>query len=291
MKKTIAILSLLFLFGHYAQAQFRKPLTSANSKVNSSEALYNIGLTGGVTSTYWLHFGGTNTKYKQPLNLGYTGGLIVERMLNSTMSVSLEGYGTMRKVQLNYEIPNFPVAIGQNKDYYRQFDASFLEIDAQAIFTYYLSKNVLRPYVFAGPRVSVPFLGTMTWQKKEILNYGTPEQQYSETGATIDTASMNAQNTRQFNVGVVAGVGVLYKLNVGNYYLLLKADISGHAAFINSFTSEEIHGESQNVIGAGYIDPYLLGARFNTDVTAKLTIMFPLKKQLQGACIRWGEYD
>ena len=87
------------------------------------------------------------------------------------------------------------------------------------------------------------------------------------------------------------GAGVLYKVNVGNYYLLFRLDASAHAAVINSFTSEEIHGESQNVVGAGYIDPYLLGWRVNTDATVKLTLMFPLKKQLQGACIRWGEYD
>jgi hypothetical protein len=31
--------------------------------------------------------------------------------------------------------------------------------------------------------------------------------------------------------------------------------------------------------------------RFNTDAAVKITLMFPLKKQLQGACIRWGEYD
>ena len=129
------------------------------------------------------------------------------------------------------------------------------------------------------------------WQKKEILNYGTENQQYNENGVVIDTVEFNAQNTRQFNVGLVLGAGVLYKVNVGNYYLLFRLDASAHAAVINSFTSEEIHGESQNVVGAGYIDPYLLGWRVNTDATVKLTLMFPLKKQLQGACIRWGEYD
>ena len=131
----------------------------------------------------------------------------------------------------------------------------------------------------------------MVWQKKEILNYGTENQQYNENGVVNDTVEFNAQNTRQFNVGLVLGAGVLYKVNVGNYYLLLRLDASAHAAVINSFTSEEIHGESQNVVGAGYIDPYLLGWRVNTDATVKLTLMFPLKKQLQGACIRWGEYD
>ena len=291
MKKTIAILSLLFLFGQFAQAQFRKPLTSASSKVNSSEARYNIGLSGGLTSTYWLHFGGTETKYNQPFNIGYLGGLSIERMLNNSNSISLEGFYAMRKVQLNYDIPNFPEQINVNHDYYRQLDADFQEVDAQVILTHYLSKGVVRPYVFIGPRVSVPLAGKMIWQKKKYEDYGTPDQHFSEEGASIDTVEMTAQNTRQFNVGLVAGLGVLYKLNIGNYYMILKADVSGHAAVINSFTHEEITGESQNVIGAGYIDPYLLGMRFNTDVTAKITLMFPLKKQLQGACMRWGEYD
>ena len=291
MKKTIAILSLLFLFGQFAQAQFRKPLTSASSRVNSTEALYNIGLSGGLTSTYWLHFGGTETKYKQPFNFGILGGLSLERMLNGSNSISLEGYYAMRKVQLNYDVLNIPASIDESNDYYRQFNADFQEVDVQAIFTHYFSKSTIRPYVFIGPRVSIPLAGKLFWQKKEIEGYGTPEQHYIEESATFDTVEMSAQNTRQFNVGLVAGVGVLYKLNVGNYYMILKADVSGHAAAINSFTHEEITGESQNVIGAGYIDPYLLGMRFNTDVTAKVTIMFPLKKQLQGACMKWGEYD
>ena len=96
---------------------------------------------------------------------------------------------------------------------------------------------------------------------------------------------------RRWNVGLVAGVGIRYKLNFSNYYLLLKLDLSGHAAFINSFTKDENNGDSQIVIGAAYIDPYLLQKRFNTDASVKLTVLFPLKKQLKGACMRWGEYD
>lgn len=290
-KSTIIILVTLLFIGGTANAQFRKPLQSASNRVNSSEAKYNIGLSGGLTSTYWVHFGGTKTQYNAPFNFGLIGGLTLERMINGNTSVSLEGYYAMRKTQLNYDVINFPVALNENKDFYRQFDAEYQEVDVQAILTYYLSKGNLRPYVFVGPRVSVPLNGTSVWTKQEILNYGTPEQQISETGGSIDTVTFNGQNARQFNVGLVAGVGLLYKLNIGNYYFLIKADVSGHAAVINSFTSEEINGESQNVIGASYIDPYLLGKRFNTDVTAKITLMFPLKKQLQGACIRWGEYD
>ena len=290
-KSTIIFLFTLLLVGSTAQAQFRKPLQSPNSQLNSMEAKYNIGLTGGLTSTYWLHFGGTKTKYNEPLNFGIIGGLSVERMLDATNSITVEGLYAMRNLQLNYDVLNFPVALNESRDFYRQLDADYQEVDVQALLTHYFSKSTIRPYVFVGPRVSVPLAGKMVWQKKEILEYGTENQQYSENNISIDTVEMSAQNTRQWNVGLVAGVGVMFKLNVSNYYFLIKADVSGHAAVINSFSREEINGESQNVVGAGYIDPYLLGMRFNTDVTAKITLMFPLKKQLQGACIRWGEYD
>ena len=292
MKKTSFIFLLTFLLvGTAAQAQFRKPLQSPNSQLNSMEAKYNIGLTGGITSTYWLHFGGTKTKYHEPFNFGIIGGLSVERMLDATNSVSVEGLYAMRNLQMNYEITNFPVALNENRDFYRQLDVDYQEVDAQVLLNHYFSRGIIRPYVFVGPRVSVPLSGKEVWQKKEILNYGTENQQYSENNVSIDTIEISAQSGRQWNVGLVAGAGVMFKLNVSNYYLIIKADVSGHAAVINSFSHEEISGESQNVIGAGYIDPYLLGMRFNTDVTAKVTFMFPLKKQLQGACMRWGEYD
>ncbi len=296
MKKPSTIILLFFLtIGLTAQAQFNKPLQSARSRANSNEAKYNIGLEGGLTSTYWVHFGGTNTPYKSPFNLGVMGGLIVERMLNGNTSIALEGLYAMRNTQLNYEVLNFPVSLGlgieHNKDFYRQFNAEYQEVDVQVPLTHYLSNGIIRPFVYVAPRVSIPLSGTMVWQKREILEYGTENQHFSEIGAVVDSVEFNAQNTRQFNVGLVLGAGVLYKLNVGNYYLLLKLDASAHAAFINSFTSEEIHGESQNVVGASYIDPYLLGMRFNTDASVKFTLLFPLKKQLQGACIRWGEYD
>ena len=307
MKKASFIFFLAFvLIGSTANAQFNKPLQSASSRVNTSEARYNIGISGGLNSTYWFHFGGTKTRYKEPFNFGILGGLTVERMLNKNMSISLEGFYAMRNMQLNYEIHNFPVSLGMgpqhNKDYYRQLDVDYTEINVQAPFTYYFSNSTIRPYVFVGPRVSVPMSGKMIWKKAEIVN-----GQQSSTWTSVDTVGISAQNMWQWNIGVVGGAGVMFKPNVGNYYFLIKADASAHASLayflvninpfdvhasvINSFTHEETSGTSQNVVGAGYIDPYLLGTRINTDATVKVTLLFPLKKQLQGACMRWGEYD
>ena len=300
MKKIIAILTLFFILGHSAQAQFRKPLQSSSSRLNTNEALYNIGLVGGINSTYWLHTGGTKTKYHQPFNFGLTGGLVVERMLNSTASVSLD-----------YNVLNFPVGLyddngnfNDSKDYFRQLDVNYREIHVQALANYYFSKSTIRPYAFGGLRVSVPMSGNMLWEKTELDP--TTHQPINSTTDTTNVA-MTAQNTWQWSIGVVAGVGVMFKLNVGNYYFLIKGDLSAHAAlghftvikeepylyasFLDSFTYEEQNGLSQNVVGAGYIDPYLLGKRFNTDFTAKITFLFPLKKQLKGACMKWGEYD
>ncbi len=293
MKKTFAILFLLLIMIGPATAQYRKPLQSATNKNGYSEARYNIGISGGITSTYWAHFGGTQTHYNAPFNFGLTGGLVIERMFNANSSLSLEGYFAMRNTQLHYDVINFPVALNVNKDYYRQYDAAYQEINVQIPLTYYFGQanSNLRPYIFVAPRFIMPLSGKMVWQKKEILDYGTAEQHYDEDHTSFDTIDMNAQNSRQWNVGLVIGAGLRYKINIGNYYLLAKLDISGHAAAINSFSPDEINGESTNVIGAGYIDPYLLGMRFNTDATVKLTIMFPLKKQLKGACMTWGEYD
>ena len=197
----------------------------------------------------------------------------------------------MRNLQLNYEVTNFPVSLTENKNFYRQLDVEYQEVNVQIPVTYYLGQGNIRPFVYAALRGSMPLSGKEVWQKKEILNYGTDNQQYSDIGASIDTVELTAQNMRPWNIGVAVGAGVIFKINFANYYFLIKADAAYHVDAINSFSHEEISGESQNVIGASYIDPYLMSYRLNSDITARVTIMFPLKKQLKGACMRWGEYD
>lgn len=295
MKKAYFLILAALLIGTTVQAQYNKALPSSRSQFYSNEAKYNLGIIGGATMTQWLHIGGTKTQYHHPLNFGIVGGLTLERKLQSNLSVGIEGLYAMRSTHLNYEVLNFPVSLGSgpehNKDFYRQLDVTYQEVNVQIPVTYYMGQGNIRPFVYAALRASLPLSGKEIWQKKEILNYGTPDQHYSEVGATIDTVEMTAQNMRPWNVGLVAGVGVLFRINFSNYYFLIKADASYHSTIVNSFTNEEIHGNSQNVIGASYIDPYLLSYRLNTDATARITILFPLKKQLKGACMRWGEYD
>lgn len=290
MKKLSIILFLtLLLIGNSATAQFRKPLQSRSKTL--SEARYNIGLTGGLTSTYWVHFGGTGTKYHHAFNFSPFGGLTVERMFNNYSSIGVEGLFAMRNTHMDYYVLNFPVAINENKDFYRQYDVDYMEVDVQIPLTYYMGQGNIRPYVYVAPRFTLPLSGNMKWQKMEIIDYGTENQHIDDKTATLDTVSMSAQNMRPWNVGLVLGAGVRFKVNIANYYIYLKLDASAHAAVVNSFSKDENNGDSEIVIGASYIDPYLLQKRFNTDVAVKLSLLFPLKKQLKGACMKWGEYD
>ena len=197
MKKATFLFFLVFsLLCNSSQAQFKKALTPSHSVTSTSEAKYNIGLLGGLNSTYWVHFGGTKTPYKEPFNFGLIGGLAVERMLDANTSIGIEGIYAMRNLQINYEVLNFPVALNQNKNYYRQLDVEYQEVDVQVPLTHYFSKSNMRPYVFVAPRVSIPLSGKMIWQKTEILDYGTVNQQLSST-TSIDTVELNAQNTWQ----------------------------------------------------------------------------------------------
>lgn len=289
MKKSNILLLAFCIFFNVtaANAQFNKPIQSSYSRKQSTDANWNIGLTGGLSLTQWLHFGGTHTQYKQPIDksIGYSGGLAIEKKLDEKKSITVEAIYAMRNLELTYDL-NLPGAIDQWNDITKTLDASYTEVIVQTPYTHYLgnpSNSAVTPYVFAAPRVSIPLNGKTLWTKENHTT-GTVEN---------DTVDFNSSNYAPFNIGVVAGAGLLFRLNTNSYYFLIKMDASYHAGLVNTFSRAEREGTitDDNVIGAGYIDPALLGRRFAGDANLKLTLLFPLKKQLKGACISWGEYD
>lgn len=269
--------------------QFSKPLQAAYSPNASNDAKYNIGITGGLTFTEWIHLGGTKTTFDHPLldNMGIIGGLTFERILNSHTSVGIEALYAMRNVDVSHVLLDFPVAIGQSNDILKHLDADYTEIAVQAPFSYYFNNTpnaTFRPYIFAAPRVTIPLAGSMRWEKQYLLND-------TILNTTYDTIAMSKQNFQVFNLGVVLGGGVVMRINLNSYYFLVKLDASYHVGLINTHTREEMDDNIGSVIGSSYIEPKLLEKRFSTDANLKLSIFFPLKKQLKGACMNWGEYD
>ena len=58
-------LILLLVIGGNTKAQFAKPLPKKQNPWN--EAQLSVGIIGGLSATRWLHQGGTNTVYDQPI--------------------------------------------------------------------------------------------------------------------------------------------------------------------------------------------------------------------------------
>ena len=284
------------LLGTTANAQFAKPLKQAHPVISSSEAKYNVGIIAGVSSTHWFHFGGTKTQYEQPYLL-YSGnqlpknllnnglaGLVVERRLTSNLTVGIEGLFVNRSTKLSYNY-NLPDSLNHSQTYHRQDSILYREIDVQVPISYYFldEESKVRPYVYVAPRFTLPLSGNMFWQQKPVGG---------GSGITvIDTVEMTAHNMRPWNIGAVVGAGLQFRMNTGSYYFLLRLDASCHFGIFNTYSKEEIEGSSQNVIGASYIDPTLLGRRHIGDATVRLTFLFPIKKTLKGACGKWGDYD
>ena len=295
MKKTnlIIMLMAMCLISISATAQtkkqYSKPIQPAYSPNASNDAKYNIGITGGGTFTNWIHLGGSGTTFNHPIpqNLGIIGGLTFEKVLNKHSSFGVEALFAMRNVQLSHTVLDLPVAIDQSNDITKIFSANYNEIAIQIPYSYYFNNTpgaTFRPYVFAAPRVSVPLSGTMRWEKQYLQNNQVLSTQQ-------DTIAMSKQNFQTFNVGLVLGAGVMMRINLSSYYFLIKLDASYHAGFINTHTKEEMNDNIGHVIGSSYIEPKLLEKRFSTDANIKLSLFFPLKKQLKGACMNWGEYD
>lgn len=297
MKKTNLIIMVfaLCLISVSASAQtkkqFSKPLTPAYSPNASNDARYNIGITGGGTLTEWIHLGGSQTRYSHPLmgNMGIIGGVAFERVMNNHTTIGIEALYAMRSVKLSHTLTDQPVntVINYSNDIKKNFDANYTEIAVQAPFSYYFNNTpnaMFRPYVFAAPRVTVPLAGTMRWERQSLHNDSILSTQY-------DTIAMSKQNFKSFNVGLVLGGGVLMRINLNSYYFLVKLDASYHIGLINTHTKNEMQDNIGEVIGSSYIEPKLLEKRFSTDANVKLSLFFPLKKQLKGACMNWGEYD
>lgn len=316
MKKTAFIILSLLLIGTSVKAQFAKPLPVKQTVNTDSEATFSVGIIGGVSSTRWFYYGGTETNYEQPFflyakesvfqNIFNNGmaGLIVEYKLSPHTAIGLEGLAANRSTMLsfNYELPD---SIGHNSMFHRQDSILYHEINIQVPFTYYITgqDGVVRPYVFVAPRVTIPFSGSFYFKHDRIDANGNP----INSNLSIDEmVEMTAQNMSPWELGAVVGAGVLFKIKTGNYYFNVKLDASCHANllnvqldkdnelrfnFLNTFSQDEIDGLSQNIIGAPSIDPTLLGKRLIGDASVRLTLLFPLKKMLKDACNSWGEYD
>lgn len=302
------LLTVLFiLFTLTGTAQFKKPLNSPREQYESSNAKWNVGIIGGPNFTTWLHiqsdqaanwfiqdykiFDSITRPYTE--SIGYFGGIAVERMLKSNLSVGLNVVYAQHNVKLGYLDDHFPYAwdpVGDSILYgqiIKEFKANYHTIEAYVPLTYYIglasTKNI-KPYVYFAPRFSyvMPISqNKMTYSASYLDTKGAP----IINPITHDTMVMNNQvpfnvsTFRKLNVGGTIGIGSLFRFNISNYYILIKFDVSANMNALMTFKQGQIINNDFNHL------------RYSADAHATLTFMLPIKKPLQDACIRWGKYN
>lgn len=322
----ILFISLFALFALTATAQFKKPLSSPRDRVGINDAKWNVGLVGGANLTTWLHFQSAQASdwflqdYKaftfdsiSPINesMGYFGGIGVERMLTGNVSVGLNVVYAQHNVKLGYLDDHFPYKwdiVGDSILYgkiQKSFSAKYSTIEAYIPLTYYIglasTKNI-KPYFYFAPRFSYVLPLTqnkMTYSAKYYDVYGNTPIVDTLTDSSghfildqdnkiqIDTlfstsdneVPFNGSTYRNLNVGGTIGVGSLFRFNTNRYYFLIKFDVSANMNAITTFKKGQIINNEFN------------NTRYSTSAYATITLMFPLKKQLQDACIKWGRYN
>lgn len=296
-KQHITVFFLLLFLCNTTTAQFRKPLTSPRDQIQSSEAKWNVGILGGANLTTWLHFHSLEAsdwylKNYTPFDtitnsLGYFAGIGVERKIKSNLSVGLNVVYAQHNIQLSFLNDNFPIEwdAAQAQINYgsivKGFKANYRAIEAYVPFTYYIglaSKRNIVPYVYAAPRVSY-VLPDSTAQMIQTTTYYRNDEDQTLISYSKNTIPFNRSTYRALNVGATIGIGSLFRINAGNYYFLVKFDVSANVNGLPTYKNGETDNDEFKYL------------RYSTDAHATLTFMLPLKKQLQGACMNWGEYD
>lgn len=288
-KKHLLAIGLFMLISYNATAQFKKPLTSPRDRIQSSEARFNVGICGGGNFSTWLHINSPQAAdwyladyTPTPLNsIGYFGGIALEYMLSANQSVGLNALFSHHNISLGYINEHFPTGLNQHVRREYELNARHFAIEAYVPLTFYFPlspKRTVMPYVFVAPRVSY------------ILNAGSlaGRMGYTTTNLDINTmdtissttmvSAINDSTFRMLNVGATVGIGSEFRINTSNYYLIFKVDVSANMYGLSTFTKTDLQNEFNHL-------------RYSADAQATVTFMLPIKKRLQGACMRWGEYD
>lgn len=329
----IVLLSLLIISGN-VNAQFAKPLP--NKQDPWAEAQYSIGVIGGISATHWIHLGGTNTDYEQPITTiafdstfltstlnNALAGITVQKKLGDYHAVGLEVMYANRSTTLDNHY-TISYSLDNDSTIFNYNTIQYSELLVQIPITQYFNNSAkkIRPYLFVAPRVTIPLNGTIAQEKMvfPITENESPlfpqngDQPNNIDDTPIDTSSFafSNRNMRSWNIGAVVGLGIQFRIPVGSYYFTTKLDASCYMGLLNTYSKYE-RGKvvkkdykGNDVLDANGnpvldlpinfntgkpIDLGLLGTRYISNATVKLTLLFPIKKLQKDACVSWGEYD
>jgi hypothetical protein len=287
MKKSISIILLLVLICSFeSMAQWNKPLRMMSKGRVPRDAKLSMGIkAGGLWNVMTNSFVESTNQHGK---LGPIGGLCAEWSANPSFSFGLDGLYSIRGTKMNYQTEVL-MEIRENgylfHTFERNYRSSFSNIDIRVPFTYYftLTKNTIKPYVFVAPGVFYVLQGEIEWTRTDL-----DEPNVTPIGNKI---SISPSNMRQFNYCLIGGAGLWLHVNTNNSYYLIKFECAYNYCLYNTFSESEISGKIPIIYGIHAMDFQKLGKRNNHDFEVSASLMFPIKKRLVGACIKWGRYN
>ena len=271
-----------------------------------------------------IHIAFDNTFLQSVLN-NALAGISVERKLGDYHAVGLDVAFANRNTRLSYHYSR-PDTLGVNSKVFADNNIQYSELFIQVPFTQYMAgpSKPIRPYVFVAPRVTIPLYGGFQMQNQtypiedntgyliDMHDNQVPIQGDNEP-FPLDNIEFNGKNMRRWNIGTVLGAGVQCRIPFGEYYhMTMKLDASCYLGLLNTFSKYErgkafkknengdyildaegnrIPDPAINAVTGQPIDPNVLGKRYISNATVKLTLMFPIKRVPKDACVSWGEYD
>lgn len=246
---------------------------------------FNVGVMAGPTTTVWRHpsselnytwelqqynikpsYGFLKDNINEKTILCYFGGIALEYLWNSNLSIGLDALYAHRATGLYFSDERFPIGISQYATKEHTLVADYQTAELLIPLTYYMSLgriNHIQPFIYAGPKLSYILSGTMTYSSTVRRADSGPTTTSVETSFGPNTFNL-------FNIGATIGVGTQYRIETGNYCTLLKLDLSANFNTLETFTEADLANEFNY-------------KRYSADAELAITFLLPINKNLKDA--------
>ena len=281
----------LFLYFHPAQAQrkWKKALPARNA-VSYNNGKFNIGLKAGAIWSYFGYSSFKNTTYEGII--GPMAGLLLEYKTNQ-LSVGFNPFVAIRGTAMHYD-KVWQTGLGQNQtaitrsEYVSQMNIVGTRIPFTYYFNSFFFSNPKDRQIFAtlAPEACYVLGGKIRYAKFKMPDHTL----IPDSDASVDIGDANMQ---RFQYGIACGAGLSSRHNINAFTFVMRYELAFCCGINNTFSEVETEGNFPPNGGFGG-SPYATvqkGQRRYRALDFSVTVMFPIKKQLRGACINWGEYN
>lgn len=260
MKKLTLILLVLLGLGMNSYAQ-------KSTYGSQKKAYVSIGLKGGLNFPRMLYFQNKALEGlpQEPWKLTPMGGIFVEIPVGSMLIIAPEAIYVQRGMETTYEhISGMTVHYSMNVSY-----ADFrLPFELRLPIVPYF-----QPYVTVGAEAGVRLFGQIH------IDRTTP----AEINETIDVGDANMN---LIHAGVLAGVGIRSRVNLGSFGLVLKLSATYHQGLLDTYSAREKEGD----VPAMNVNAYqLTGSRLPRGLEVCLGIAIPFEPRHDDACASFSK--